>query len=54
MPQRSMPLVRRAELRDVEVLATFGRALNIQQGDPSTYFTAEAVRRGRLRRGAQI
>jgi GNAT superfamily N-acetyltransferase len=38
-------LVRRAQPADAEVLATLGRALNVQQGDPSTYFTAEAVRR---------
>jgi GNAT superfamily N-acetyltransferase len=45
MPQRSKPFVRRAEPGDAQVLATLGRALNIQQGDPSTNFTAEAVRR---------
>jgi GNAT superfamily N-acetyltransferase len=37
--------VRRAQLDDAEALAVLGRALNTQQGDPSTYFTAEAVRR---------
>jgi GNAT superfamily N-acetyltransferase len=45
MPHRSKPFVRRAEPADAHVLATLGRALNIQQGDPSTNFTAEAVRR---------
>lgn len=45
MPQRSGPLVRRAQPADAEVLATLGRALNVQQGDPSMNFTAEAVRR---------
>jgi GNAT superfamily N-acetyltransferase len=38
-------LVRRAQPADAEVLATLGRALNVQQGDPSMNFTAEAVRR---------
>jgi GNAT superfamily N-acetyltransferase len=37
--------VRRAQLHDAEALAVLGRALNTQQGDPTTYFTAEAVRR---------
>jgi GNAT superfamily N-acetyltransferase len=45
MPQRSSPAVRRAQPADAEVLATLGRALNVQQGDPNTYFTVEAVRR---------
>jgi predicted acetyltransferase len=45
MSQRTKPLVRRAEPGDAEALATLGRALNVQQGDPSTHFTAEAVRR---------
>jgi GNAT superfamily N-acetyltransferase len=39
------PFVRRAEAGDAEVLAALGRALNIQQGDPSANFTAEAVHR---------
>jgi GNAT superfamily N-acetyltransferase len=37
--------VRRAELHDVETLAQLGRALNAQQGDPTTNLTAEAIRR---------
>ena len=45
MPQPSRPLVRRAELGDADALAALGHALNVQQGDPSTNFTAEAVRR---------
>jgi GNAT superfamily N-acetyltransferase len=45
MPQPSRPLVRRAELGDADALAALGQALNVQQGDPSTNFTAEAVRR---------
>jgi GNAT superfamily N-acetyltransferase len=45
MPKPSKPLVRRAELGDADTLAELGRALNVQQGDPSTNFTAEAVRR---------
>jgi GNAT superfamily N-acetyltransferase len=45
MSQRSTPVVRRAEPGDADTLATLGRALNAHQGDPSTYFTAEAVRR---------
>ena len=45
MPKPSKPLVRRAEFGDADALAALGRALNVQQGDPSTNFTAEAVRR---------
>ena len=45
MAERSDVRVRRAEFGDAEALAALGRALNVQQGDPSTYFTAEAVRR---------
>lgn len=45
MPKSSRPFVRRAEPDDADVLAALGRALNMQQGDPSTNFTAEAVRR---------
>jgi len=45
MTLRSKPVVRRALPDDAEVLAALGRALNIQQGDPSTSFTSEAVRR---------
>jgi GNAT superfamily N-acetyltransferase len=45
MPLRSKPVVRRAVPDDAEVLAALGRALNVQQGDPSTSFTTEAVRR---------
>jgi GNAT superfamily N-acetyltransferase len=45
MTERAAVRVRRARLDDAEALAVFGRALNIQHGDPSTYFTAEAVRR---------
>jgi GNAT superfamily N-acetyltransferase len=41
----SRTLVRRARLDDAESIARLGQALNIQQGDPSTHFTAEAVRR---------
>ncbi len=37
--------MRRAEYGDAEALAALGRALNAQQGDPTTHFTAEAVRR---------
>lgn len=45
MPKPSRPLVRRAERGDAAALAALGQALNVQQGDPSTNFTAEAVRR---------
>ena len=45
MPLRSKLAVRRAVPDDAEALASLGRALNVQQGDPSTSFTAEAVRR---------
>jgi GNAT superfamily N-acetyltransferase len=45
MTYRSGLRVRRAEPHDAETLAALGRALNVHQGDPSTYFTAEAVRR---------
>ena len=45
MPKFSKPLVRRAELGDADALAALGQALNVQQGDPSTNFTAETVRR---------
>ncbi len=45
MTKRSDVRVRRAELRDAEALAALGRALSVQQGDPSTNFTAEAARR---------
>jgi GNAT superfamily N-acetyltransferase len=45
MTTRSKPVVRRAESGDADALAALGRALNIQQGDPSANFTAEAVRR---------
>ena len=44
MSPSTKPLIRRAELGDAETLAKLGRALNVQQGDPSTNFTAEAVR----------
>lgn len=37
--------MRRAGREDAEALAALGRALTAQQGDPTTYFTAEAVRR---------
>jgi GNAT superfamily N-acetyltransferase len=37
--------VRRAGPDDAEALAALGRALNAQQGDPTAYFTAEAVQR---------
>jgi GNAT superfamily N-acetyltransferase len=37
--------IRRAEPRDAEALARLGRALNVQQGDPSENFTADTVRR---------
>jgi GNAT superfamily N-acetyltransferase len=45
MPKLSRPLVRRARITDADVLAALGQALNLQQGDPSTYFTVEAIRR---------
>jgi hypothetical protein len=45
MPLRSKPVVRRAVPDDAEVLASLGRGLNVQQGDPSTSFTADAVHR---------
>jgi GNAT superfamily N-acetyltransferase len=45
MTKRSAVRVRRAQLADAEALAVLGRALNTHQGDPTTYFTAEAVRR---------
>jgi GNAT superfamily N-acetyltransferase len=37
--------VRRARVDDAEALTRLGQALNTHQGDPSTHFTAEAVRR---------
>ena len=37
--------IRRATVDDAEALAALGQALNVQQGDPSTHFTVEAVRR---------
>jgi GNAT superfamily N-acetyltransferase len=45
MAERAAVRVRRAQLGDAEALAVLGRALNTQQGDPSTNFTVEAVRR---------
>jgi GNAT superfamily N-acetyltransferase len=45
MQKPSKLQVRRAERGDADVLAALGRELNMQQGDPSTHFTAEAVRR---------
>lgn len=45
MSERSDVTVRRAESGDAEALAALGRALNLQQRDPSSHFTAEAVRR---------
>jgi GNAT superfamily N-acetyltransferase len=38
-------LVRRARLDDAEALAALGQQLNVHQGDPSTFFTRDAVRR---------
>ena len=43
--RRSHPRIRRAEPGDAEALANLGRALNVQQGDPSEHFTVDAVRR---------
>jgi hypothetical protein len=45
MTKRAAVRVRCAQPDDAEALAVLGRALNTQEGDPSTYFTAEAVRR---------
>ena len=45
MTRPSKPVVRRAEPGDARALAALGRALNVQQGDPSENFTADAVRR---------
>lgn len=45
MSTPSKLLVRRAQVDDADVVAALGQALNVQQGDPITHFTAEAVRR---------
>lgn len=45
MTKPSRPVVRRAERGDADALAALGQALNVHQGDPSTNFTSEAVRR---------
>jgi GNAT superfamily N-acetyltransferase len=45
VPRGSTVRIRRAEPGDADALARLGRALNVQQGDPSEHFTADAVRR---------
>jgi GNAT superfamily N-acetyltransferase len=54
MPLFSDLRVRRAEVGDAETLSALGRALNVDQGDPSTHFTSDAMRRDGFGEGARF